>query len=182
MYIVDGAVLERWSSLSDEQIVAQVVAGQTALYELLMRRHNDRLYRAARAILRDDREAEDLVQHAYLKAYANLRQFDGHTPFATWLTPNRRRGNARPRADRRRRRVCLPADGMRSRSCCGAPAHRVTPLDSQTTETQRHRGLWFFLCVSEPLWFARSRCASVPATDGCACVRFAASVRTGTPC
>jgi RNA polymerase sigma-70 factor, ECF subfamily len=86
MYIVNGAVLERWSSLSDEQIVAQVVAGQTALFELLMRRHNDRLYRAARAILRDDREAEDMVQHAYLKAYANLRQFDGHAPFATWLT------------------------------------------------------------------------------------------------
>ena len=86
MYIVNGAVLERWSSLSDEQIVAQVVAGQTALFELLMRRHNDRLYRAACAILRDDREAENLVQHAYLKAYANLRLFDGRAPFATWLT------------------------------------------------------------------------------------------------
>jgi RNA polymerase sigma-70 factor (ECF subfamily) len=85
MYIVNGAVLERWSSLSDEQIVAQVLAGQTALFELLMRRHNDRLYHAARAILRDDREAEDAMQRTYLKAYAHLRQFDGHARFATWL-------------------------------------------------------------------------------------------------
>jgi DNA-directed RNA polymerase specialized sigma24 family protein len=86
MYIVNGAVLERWSSLSDEQIVAQVVSGQTALFELLMRRHHERLYRAARAILRNDCEAEDLVQQAYLKAYANLRLFDRRTHFATWLT------------------------------------------------------------------------------------------------
>ena len=47
MYIVNGAVLERWSNLTDEQIVAQVVAGQTALFELLMRRHHERLYCAA---------------------------------------------------------------------------------------------------------------------------------------
>ena len=86
MYIVNGAVLERWSNLSDEHIVAQVVAGQTALFELLMRRHHERLYCAARAILRNDREAEDLVQRAYLKAYANLRQFDGQGAFASWLT------------------------------------------------------------------------------------------------
>ena len=86
MYIVNGAVLERWSSLSDEQIVAQVVAGQTALFELLMRRHHERLYCAALAVLRDDREAEDVMQQAYLNAYARLRQFDRHQRFTTWLT------------------------------------------------------------------------------------------------
>jgi RNA polymerase sigma-70 factor, ECF subfamily len=85
MYIVNGAVLERWGSLTDEQIVAQVVAGQTALFELLMRRHNERLYGAARAILCDDRDAEDVMQHTYLRAYAHLRQFDGRARFATWL-------------------------------------------------------------------------------------------------
>jgi RNA polymerase sigma-70 factor (ECF subfamily) len=86
MYIVNGAVLERWSSLTDEQIVAQVVSGHTALFELVMRRHHERLYCAALAVLRDDREAEDVVQQAYLNAYARLRQFDRHTRFATWLT------------------------------------------------------------------------------------------------
>jgi RNA polymerase sigma-70 factor, ECF subfamily len=86
MHIVSGAVLERWSGLSDEQIVTQVLEGQTALFEVLMRRHNERLYRAARAILRDDREAEDVLQQAYVNAYAHLRQFDGRARFATWLT------------------------------------------------------------------------------------------------
>src|SRR5690349_18668055 len=86
MHLVNAAVLERWQALSDEQIVAQVVAGQTALFEVLMRRHNERIYRAARAIVRDDREAEDVMQQAYVNAYAHLRQFAGRAKFSTWLT------------------------------------------------------------------------------------------------
>jgi len=86
MQMVSGTVLERWSALSDEQVVAQVLEGQTALFEVLMRRHNERIYRAARAILRDDREAEDVMQQAYVNAYAHLRQFDRRAAFATWLT------------------------------------------------------------------------------------------------
>src|SRR5690349_3398513 len=49
MHMVSGAVLERWTGLSDEDIVSRVVQGQTALFEVLMRRHNERIYRAARA-------------------------------------------------------------------------------------------------------------------------------------
>jgi RNA polymerase sigma-70 factor (ECF subfamily) len=86
MHLVSGAVLEQWQALSDEQIVAQVINGQTALFEVLMRRHNERLYRAARAIVRDDREAEDVMQQAYVNAYSHLRQFDGRAKFSTWLT------------------------------------------------------------------------------------------------
>jgi RNA polymerase sigma-70 factor (ECF subfamily) len=86
MHIVDGAVLERWGELPDAQVVTQVLAGQTALFEILMRRHNQRLYRAARAILGDDAEAEDVLQQAYVNAYAHLRQFDGRAAFSTWLT------------------------------------------------------------------------------------------------
>jgi len=86
MHTVSGAVLERWSALADEQVVSQVLEGQTALFELLMRRHNERLYRAIRAILRDDRDTEDVMQQAYVNAYAHLRQFDGRAAFATWLT------------------------------------------------------------------------------------------------
>jgi RNA polymerase sigma-70 factor (ECF subfamily) len=71
---------------SDEDIIPQVLAGNTALFELLMRRYNERLYRAARAITRDDREAEDVIQQAYVNAFASLRQFRGHARFATWLT------------------------------------------------------------------------------------------------
>ena len=86
MHMVSGAVLERWTGLSDQDIVSRVIQGQTALFEVLMRRHNERVYRAARAILRDDREAEDVMQQAYVNAYAHLRQFDGRAAFATWLT------------------------------------------------------------------------------------------------
>ena len=86
MYLVSAAIVDRWKSLSDEQVVALVIEGQTALFEVLMRRHNERIYRAARAILRDEREAEDVMQQAYVNAYAALRQFDGRAAFATWLT------------------------------------------------------------------------------------------------
>jgi RNA polymerase sigma-70 factor (ECF subfamily) len=86
MHVVSGAVLDRWQALTDEQIVEQVLAGQTALFEVLMRRHNERIYRAARAIVRDDREAEDVMQQAYVNAYASLRQFDRRAKFSTWLT------------------------------------------------------------------------------------------------
>lgn len=85
MHVVNSAVLDRWSALTDEQVVAQVLAGQTALFEVLMRRYNERVYRAARAIVKEDREAEDVMQQAYVNAYAHLRQFDGRAKFSTWL-------------------------------------------------------------------------------------------------
>jgi len=86
MHVVSGASLDRWTALSDEEIVIRVVDGQTALYEVLMRRYNERIYRAARAIVRDEDEAEDVMQQAYVNAYAHLRQFDGRAKFSTWLT------------------------------------------------------------------------------------------------
>ena len=83
---MNAPVLEVWTMLSDEQVVTRVLAGQTALFEVLMRRHNERIYRAARAILRDEHEAEDVMQQAYVNAYSHLRQFDGRSKFSTWLT------------------------------------------------------------------------------------------------
>ena len=77
--------LSSLSSLPDTEVVARVIAGETALFEILMRRYNERLYRAARAILRDDSEAEDVMQQAYVNAYSHLHQFDGRAQFSTWL-------------------------------------------------------------------------------------------------
>ena len=82
----NAAPVEGLSVLSDEAVVAEVLDGHVALFEVLMRRHNERLYRAARAILRNAAEAEDVMQQAYVNAYANLRQFDQRASFATWLT------------------------------------------------------------------------------------------------
>jgi RNA polymerase sigma-70 factor, ECF subfamily len=63
-----------------------VLAGNTALFELLMRRYNERIYRAARSIVRDEQEAEDIMQQAYVNAFTHLRQFNGSAQFSTWLT------------------------------------------------------------------------------------------------
>ena len=82
----EAALLNSSASLPDEDIVARVLAGDTPLFEILMRRHNERLYRAARAIVKDEREAEDVMQQAYVNAYTHLRQFDGRAKFSTWLT------------------------------------------------------------------------------------------------
>ena len=81
--LLDQARIENWS---DEEVVGRVRGGETALYELLMRRHNQRLYRVARAILRDDAEAEDVMQEAYVRAYRSLDTFEGRASFVTWLT------------------------------------------------------------------------------------------------
>src|SRR5262245_33025995 len=72
--------------LADEAIVSRILSGDARLFEILMLRHNERVYRAARAILRDDSEAEDVMQEAYVNAYTHLAQFDGRAKFSTWLT------------------------------------------------------------------------------------------------
>ena len=72
--------------LTDEEIVHRVSSGDVQMFEILMRRYNQRLYRTARAILQDDAEAEDAVQQTYLNAYRHLDQFEGRAQFSTWLT------------------------------------------------------------------------------------------------
>lgn len=70
----------------DLSIARRVVAGDRAAFELLMRRHNRRLYRLARATLRNDAEAEDALQEAYLSAYRSIKQFRGDSALFTWLS------------------------------------------------------------------------------------------------
>ena len=85
MQLVNASVLEEWNALTDAEVTAQVAMGRTALFEVLMRRHNERVYRVVRAIVGNDGTAEEVMQQAYVNAYANLRTFDSTTPFATWL-------------------------------------------------------------------------------------------------
>jgi RNA polymerase sigma-70 factor (ECF subfamily) len=72
--------------LSDEELAERVGAGDVNLYEVLMRRYNQRLYRIARGIVGDPAEAEDVVQQAYVNAYLHLDQFGKRARFSTWLT------------------------------------------------------------------------------------------------
>ena len=81
--LLEQAKQEGWT---DEQVVERVLAGEKPLYEILMRRHNQRLFRVARAILRNDAEAEDVMQDAYVRAYQHLEEFEGRAKFSTWLT------------------------------------------------------------------------------------------------
>jgi RNA polymerase sigma-70 factor (ECF subfamily) len=74
------------AELSDAEVIQQVLQGNTGAFELLMRRYNERLYRAARAIVRDEQEAEDVIQQTYVNAFSHLRQFNGSSQFSTWLT------------------------------------------------------------------------------------------------
>ena len=94
---------------SDEEVVERVLAGETALFEILMRRHNQRIYRIVRGILDDDGEAEDVMQDAYVRAYQHLGQFEGRSTFVTWLTRIAMH-EAFARSGRLRRQTSLDAD------------------------------------------------------------------------
>jgi RNA polymerase sigma-70 factor (ECF subfamily) len=74
------------AELDDHRIIARVIAGDHAAFEVLVRRHNQRLFRAARAITRSDPDAEDVLQQAWLAVFRNLSQFRGEANFATWAT------------------------------------------------------------------------------------------------
>lgn len=71
---------------SEEALIDRALHRDAEALALLMRRHNRRLYRAAWGILRDEQEAEDAVQDAYIKAFAGLAQFRREAALSTWLT------------------------------------------------------------------------------------------------
>jgi RNA polymerase sigma-70 factor, ECF subfamily len=79
-------VLDECRALDDFEVVERVRAGESGLFELLMRRYNQRVYRAVRAVLRDDVEAEDVVQETWVRVYQHLDQFAGRASIATWVT------------------------------------------------------------------------------------------------
>jgi RNA polymerase sigma-70 factor (ECF subfamily) len=70
---------------TDAELARRVAAGDRAAFETLMRRHNRTLFRTARAILRDDAEAEDALQEAYLQAYQAIGGFRGEAKLSTWF-------------------------------------------------------------------------------------------------
>jgi RNA polymerase sigma-70 factor (ECF subfamily) len=84
----------------EAELIAAARAGQEAAVRQLTQRHNQRLFRVARAITADDAEAEDVVQEAYVKAFTRLDSFRGEAGIGTWLTRiviNEARGRLRRR-------------------------------------------------------------------------------------
>lgn len=74
------------ANLDDAELVARTARGDHAAFEAMMRRYNSRLFRVARAILKDDAEAEEALQDAYLTAYRRMNEFRGDARVSTWLT------------------------------------------------------------------------------------------------
>jgi RNA polymerase sigma-70 factor (ECF subfamily) len=77
---------EDLSALPDQDLVARVVAGHGEAFRAIIQRYNRRLYRVARGIVRDDGEAEDVLQEAYVRAFAALPRFRAESTLSTWLT------------------------------------------------------------------------------------------------
>jgi len=86
MELNEAAIDSQRELMPDEEVVERIIAGEFALFELILRRYNQRLFRIARCILGDEAEAEDVVQEAYVRAFKNLQQFQARARFATWLT------------------------------------------------------------------------------------------------
>ena len=74
-----------YGKLTDLELAQRIASGDKGAFELLMRRHNQILYRTARSILKDDAEAEDAVQEAWLLAYRAIGNFRGDAKLSTWL-------------------------------------------------------------------------------------------------
>jgi RNA polymerase sigma-70 factor (ECF subfamily) len=102
------------AELPDEEIVRRVISGERELFELLMRRYNQRVYRVVRAVLRRADDAEDVMQQAYLSAFRHLDQFEGRAAFSTWLT-----------------RIALREAGARNRRSAGEPLQALTGIDGE---------------------------------------------------
>ena len=73
-------------TLSDREVVDRVLLGETALYAILVHRHNGRLYKFLRSILGSHDEVEDVMQEAHFRAMTHLNQFEGRSSFFTWLS------------------------------------------------------------------------------------------------
>jgi RNA polymerase sigma-70 factor (ECF subfamily) len=124
-----------FAALSDEEVVRRVLGGETALFEVLMRRHNQRLFRTARSIVRDNAEAEDVMQEAYVRAFAQLAQFEGRATWATWLT-RIAVNEALARVRRRGRFVDADVDGREERSMSDRDGFRDGFLDRVLDRSQ----------------------------------------------
>lgn len=73
------------SVISDSALIERILSGEKELYEILMRRNNQKLYRVIRSYFQNAADIEDIMQNAYLKAFEKLHQFNHQAQFSTWL-------------------------------------------------------------------------------------------------
>ncbi len=122
--------------IGDAELAQRVAAGEEAALRLMMRRHNQALFRTARAILREDAEAEDAVQEAYLKAIRGIDTFRSDSKLSTWLiriTVNEALGRLRRT---RRRADVIPLAGDLAD---GGEMHDTMDTNARTPEEETLR-------------------------------------------
>jgi RNA polymerase sigma-70 factor (ECF subfamily) len=120
---------------SDIEIVRRIVNGEAQALEQLMRRYNRPLYRTARSIVKDDAEAEDVLQEAYLLAFRNIGKFRGDAMLRTWLTRiviNEAIARSRKTA-RRAKVIQLDGDAAWENEAAEASMNEATPEQPETS-------------------------------------------------
>jgi RNA polymerase sigma-70 factor (ECF subfamily) len=122
------ALLAPSAALTDRELADRIAGRDHAAFEALMRRYNTRLFRTARAILKDDAEAEDAVQDAYLDAYRHIADFRGASQLGTWLV-RIVVNQALMRLRKRKRHPVVVPFGSRDESGAGE-ARPIEPEDS----------------------------------------------------
>lgn len=71
--------------ITETDLITRIIAGEKELYEILIRRNNQKLFRVIRSYITDQSEVEDIMQNTYVKAYTKLYQFKHNAAFSTWL-------------------------------------------------------------------------------------------------
>ncbi|WP_223826541.1 RNA polymerase sigma factor [Flagellimonas sp. S3867] len=71
--------------LPESEIIKRILSGERELYEILLRRNNQKLFRVIRSYIKDESEVEDIMQNTYLKAFEKLYQFKHSSAYGTWL-------------------------------------------------------------------------------------------------
>jgi RNA polymerase sigma-70 factor (ECF subfamily) len=117
---------------ADTELVARTARGEQAAFEALMRRYNGKLFRVARAILKDNSEAEDALQEAYLQAYRRIGEFRGDSQLGTWLTRIVVNQALMQLRKQKRDRVVVP---FRARSGSPAVDQEIEDVADQQTES-----------------------------------------------
>lgn len=83
---MDQSMISQAGQIPDGELVTRIIAGEKRLFEQVIRRYNQRLYRMGISILGNDAGAEDAMQTAYMKAYEHLHKFEHRSSFGTWIT------------------------------------------------------------------------------------------------
>ena len=147
--------------IDDPALARRVMAGDTAAFELVMRRHNRRLYRVARAMLRNGADAEDALQDAYLAAFQSMGNFRGESSLATWLSRvvvNQCLGRLRRQA---RRDNIVPMVSMETESTTGT----ARPVRAKASSRPNSPALTFRVSC----WVSRKRMSAPPSIRPMAC-------------